>query len=130
MAILARSPSSAHTLAEVLSRIRVLDLNRDYLGEAAGRALLAWPQQPKLDALHLGHNALSPAGVQVLADSPVLDSLRALEFTASVESLQTLLHSPRLVRLEELSLAGARLGDRVGRLLAGAPLLGRLRGLS
>jgi hypothetical protein len=129
-AVLSRSPRSAGILADVLSRIRVLDLNREYLGEATGLALLELPLQPKLEALHLGHNALSPAGVQVLADSAVLSSLRTLEFTGPVEALQLLLHSPRLASLRELSLAGARLGDRLGRLLASSGLLGRLRGLS
>ncbi len=129
-AILSHSPGSARVLADVLSRLEVLDLNREHLGEAAGLALLELPTLPKLKALHLGHNSLSAAGVQVLAESPVLAGLRALEFTGSVESLQALLHSPRLTSLRELSLAGGRLGDRVGRLLAGSGLLGRLRGLS
>jgi uncharacterized protein (TIGR02996 family) len=132
-ALLARAAHHARTLADVLARIKVLDLNRDYLGEAAGLALLDLPRLPKLEALHLAHNALSAGGVLVLAQSPVLAGLETLEFTPSagvVEALQTLLHSPQLARLKYLSLANARLGDRVGRLLAGSPLLGRLRGLS
>jgi uncharacterized protein (TIGR02996 family) len=132
-ALLARSPAHARILADVLCRIKVLDLNRDYLGEAAGLALLDLPKLPRLQGLHLAHHSLSPAGILVLADSPVLASLETLEFTASAsaaESLQALLHSPRLVRLKHLSLAGARLGDRVARLLTGSPLLARLRGLS
>jgi uncharacterized protein (TIGR02996 family) len=132
-ALLAQSQHRVRLLADVLSRLEVLDLNRDYLGEAAGLALLGLPRLPKLKALHLGYNALSPAGILVLAESPILASLKTLEFTASasaVESLQVLLHSPGLANLEHLSLAGARLGDRVARLLTSSPLLRRLRGLS
>ena len=131
--LLSRWPHHARTLTDVLSRCKVLDLNRDYLGEAAGLALLELPRLPRLEALHLGHNALSPAGIVVLAQSPVLAGLETLEITASasaLESLQTLLHSAGLGRLRHLSLAGARLGDRVARLLTGSPLLARLRGLS
>jgi uncharacterized protein (TIGR02996 family) len=130
--LVGKSRADARALSDLLCRVRVLDLNRDYLGEAAGMALLNLPQLPRLDALHLAHNVLSPAGITVLAGSPVLWSLRTLEFTASVaalDALQALLHSPKLARLEALSLAGARLGDRAARLLAGCPLLGRLRSL-
>jgi uncharacterized protein (TIGR02996 family) len=135
-ALLAQSPEHTRTLADVLARIKVLDLNRDYLGEAAGIALLRLPRLPRLDALHLVHNALAAGGIRVLADSPVLAGLTTLEFTGAhghpgaAESLQTLLHSPHLAQLQHLSLAGARLGDRVARLLTHSPLLPQLGSLS
>lgn len=122
-----------HRFADLLSRVRVLDLNRDYLGETAAMALLSLPRLPRLEALHLRNNALSPAGLQALSASGVLDSLRLLEVTPSstgFEALLVILHSQRLGRLEQLILAGTRMGDRLVRLLVGSPLLPHLRSLS
>src|SRR5262249_49099795 len=131
-ALLARDPLNPHRLGDLLARIRKLDLNRDYLSESAGAALLELPRPPKVSALSLSHNSLSAAAIAVLADSPVLETVEALEFpvaASAADSLHALLHSRRLSRLRSLSLGGARLGDRIARLLAGSPLLGRLRSL-
>jgi uncharacterized protein (TIGR02996 family) len=131
-ALLSRDPLNARRLADLLARVRKLDLNRDYLSEAAGVALLELPRPPRLSALSLSHNSLPPPVIAVLADSPVLESVEALEFTvaaSAADALPTLLFSPRLSNLRSLSLGGARLGDRAPRLLAGSPLLGRLRSL-
>lgn len=132
-ALLSNDPANARRLGALLARVRKLDLNRDYLGEAAGAALLGLPQPPRLAALALSHNALTPSGVAVLADSPLLETLESLEFTASAsaaDGVARLLHSPRLKRLRSLSLAGARLGDRVARVLATSKLFCQLRSLS
>jgi uncharacterized protein (TIGR02996 family) len=122
----------AGRLAELLGRVRVLDLNRDRLNEPAGLALLNLPKLPRLEGLHLSDNALAPAGVAVLAESPVLASLRALEFNTgnTRETLEVLLLSPHLRRLEHLSLAGTRQGDRAVALLNGAKRFPHLRSLS
>jgi uncharacterized protein (TIGR02996 family) len=127
------TPAVVGTFSRLLARITVLDLNRDYLGEAAGAALLSLPTLPTLRGLHLRNNSLTAAGLQTLAASGVLDALETLEVTppsTGSDALLVLLHSPRLTRLHHLLLAGTRMGDRLVRLLTGSPLLPRLRSLS
>lgn len=127
------TPATAAAFAGLLSRVVALDLNRDYLGEAAGAALLSLPKLPALRALHLRNNSLTAAGLQTLAASGVLDRLETLEVTppsTGSDALQVLLHSPRLARLRHLVLADTRMGDRLVRLLTGSPLLPGLTSLS
>jgi uncharacterized protein (TIGR02996 family) len=122
----------AARLADLLGRIRVLDLNRAGLNEPAGLALLNLPKLPQLEGLHLAQNALTPAGVAVLAESPVLASLRTLEFNTgtSRENLEALLSSRHLRRLENLILTGTSQGDRAVALLHAAKSCARLRRLA
>lgn len=131
-ALISSNPATAGRLAELLAPVRVLDLNREYLSEFAGLALLQLPTLPRLDALHLSHNALTPTGLGMLADSPALASLTTLEFNSAStarEPLDLLLLSPHLARLEHLSLATTRPGDRVVGLLD-SKRFPRLRSLS
>lgn len=131
--ILEEQASLQDRLAKLFAQIRVLDLNRDYLSEPTGLALLNLPKLPNLEGLHLASNALTPAGVAVLADSTILAGLTTLEFNASSpvrDMLELLLHSPHLRRIEHLLLAGNRLGDRIVRMLIESGLLSQLRSLS
>jgi uncharacterized protein (TIGR02996 family) len=123
----------AATLAQLLGRVPELDFNREYLSDAAGRALLSLPSLPSPRRLHLSHCSLSAAGVETLANCPVLAKVESLEISAAgagPEGLHALLHSPRLRKLTQLQLTNARLGDRGIGVLTGSPLLNQLRRLS
>lgn len=110
-------PDNVERLADLLSRVRVLDFNRAYLTEPAGLALLRLPKLPRLEGLHLANNALTAAGVDALADSPVLSTVTTLEFTSASptrETLEILLRSRHLRQLQHLLLARTTThGDRV-----------------
>ena len=129
---LARLPEvGCQALADCLRRIKVLDLNREPLGEAEVLGLLTLPQLPQLEGLILGYRPHVAVGR--LAASSILASLKLLEFSVPSSAhgdVQMLLHSPHLRRLESLSLSSARLGDRFVPLLAGSPQAGKLRSLS
>src|SRR5262249_27512741 len=128
--LLSHSARAPGAFADLLCRLRELDLAGEYRGDNAGAALQALPRLPKLEALDLTRCGLSAPGVFALADSPVLDSLIDLTFSSSsagLDGLQALLASSRLGNLRRLSLDGSALKE-VRVLNPG--LLGRLRALS
>lgn len=129
---LLRTARASRQFAELLSRIVVLNFNREYLGEATGQKLLSLPRLPQLKALHLAQNALSPEALAVLAQSPVLEGLTTLELTQSsnAETLLGLLHSPRLQNLRHLALGGSLSGPRLAQVLLRSPLLPQLESLT
>lgn len=140
-------------LAKLLAGVMSLDLTREYLDERSGLLLLNLPTVPPLRELYLWNSSLTAAGLELLAEQPVLDGLESLGLRGLHEEVNLLLRSPRLGRLrrlhlnadsalavwlskhpllrqlEELTLSHGSLSSEAVEALVGSPLVGGLERL-
>jgi uncharacterized protein (TIGR02996 family) len=97
------------------------------LDSADARRLARWSYLTRLCELNLGYNPmLGQSGVQALADSPLVENLKALLLHNSGlqdRALEALANSTHLASMTELYLSGNDVGD------AGVQLLARSRAL-
>jgi hypothetical protein len=125
----------AYRLAEsgTLKRLRVLDLERHYVGDAGLIDLITSPNAANLEELNLGYNALGPLGesaFESLAASPHLGNLRRLSLAgAEVNGLAAAAIAgwPRLADGLRIDLRGAELFDSARATLLASPFAGQFR---
>jgi uncharacterized protein (TIGR02996 family) len=99
MRVLAGSPH--------LTRLRVLDLYRNNLGDVGVEALVKAPWLGTLRTLNLGDNGLSDVGVRALAQTPALAGLTTLGLSRNWitdSGARALANSPNLAGLGQLNL--------------------------
>ena len=109
---------NADQLAEIaerpwLAHVKELDLSVNFLGTRSLSALIG-SSHLKLNTLRLNECRLGTRGIQVLADSANLGSLRSLHLAGNAvdsEAAQLLARSPYLVQLRELNLDNNQLTE-------------------
>jgi uncharacterized protein (TIGR02996 family) len=118
-----------------LPRLAVLSMNRCGLRAEAPKQLLAGLKAraaaglPGLRALALGDNRFGSGGLRSLIQSPVLADVVALDLwncDANAQDIECLASTPHLSKLNDLALAGSRVGTRGVSALAGSSSLGKL----
>lgn len=120
--------SAGGTLAEVaecpyLARVRILDLEKNELGDGDLEDLASSPHLGAMTTLLLWCNRIGDAGVQALIAAPWAN-LQRLDMSQNVvgdNGAIALAHSPMLRHLRRLDLAGNHVGDSGAEALARSP---------
>jgi uncharacterized protein (TIGR02996 family) len=112
-----------------VANVRQLYVHLD--SDAGLRALTESPYLRGVHSLYLGGPDLGSEGVRLLVDSPLLDNIRLLYLCvdAGPEGMAVLAASPRVARLESLTLEHNHTGDAGLKALADSPHLAGLRSL-
>ncbi len=115
------------------STLQTLKLDGNSITAAGIESLADSPLLEGLTSLHLRDNPIRDAGVIALANSPKAKQLRKLDLCQcgfGPEGAKALAQSPHLAGLRELSIAGNRFGIKGAKALADSPYLGELTRLS
>jgi uncharacterized protein (TIGR02996 family) len=113
-----------------LTRLQELDLSFNGLCDGGAQLIACSAATPRLRALALSDNQrIGAAGVALLAESPHLAGLRALDVSGNDvgdAGVRSVTRSRFLTRLHTFRIHGNRIGDPGATELAGSPLLARM----